>query len=129
MTGKEYLFFGNDSGETFRFDSSVYTDNGSAVPMRIKTKYYSFDDIGTRRLYRYIQIFGDFPNGALASYSIQDERGRQDYEAAGQITNENQRIDIYEKGNALSLGFDIYSAHRAELNGFKIFYKDTKEIL
>ncbi len=137
MLGSEKLILGDDNGQTFKLDPAVYTDNGNAIAFRCKTKYYSFSDgsaknssnPGTEKLLQRVQVFGDFPNGLLTSYSRKEVDDTTDYEVLDQVNNENQLLDIYDKGEAFSLGFDDYSPYAVELNGFKFSFKNLTEVL
>ena len=128
MTGKEYLYFGDDTGKTFKFNPSLYTDDSKAIAMRIKTKYYSFGDLGRVDLLKRFQVFGKYPNGLLVSVSIRDIDGKSDYEILQDIRNEVELVDVYEKGNAFSIGLDDYSDNSIEVEGFKFEYTATKDI-
>lgn len=127
MKGKQSLYFGDDSGKTFNFDDDIHTDNGSAIAMRVKTKYYSFKDLGRVDLLKNIKVFGDFPNGLLVSLSIRKQDNKSEYVILKNLLNEIETVEAYEKGNAFSLGLDEYSPDKVEINGFIFNYKRTKD--
>lgn len=128
MKGKQSLYFGDDNGKTFKFDDSVHSDNGNSIAMKIRTKYYSFDNLGRIDLLKKIRVFGEFPNGLIVSLSIRNRENKSKYIILKNILNEINEISVYEKGNSFSLRFDEYSSDKVEINGFLFDYKRTKEI-
>lgn len=126
MIGNQQLYFGVDDGETFAVDKDTFTDDGTAIAVRIRTKEYYLSNPDILDEIQRIFVYADEPQGINLSLSTDSD----DYQYLGQTQKvaTPQRFEVWKKGYHFSLGFDEVSSYNLQIKGFNIHYESQPEI-
>lgn len=127
IAGRRELFFGTTIGKTYNFEEGTYSDDGTAIALRVRTKQYS--PLGVNNLIEIQRIFAraDEPQGGYISFSLDGG----DYEHLGQIweTKEPQRFDFWKECYTFRVGLDEVSSNNIIFKGFVVQYQPKTKIL
>ena len=126
IAGRRELYFGVSDGETFNFSEGTYTDDGTAIAIRIRTKEYYLSSPDKLDEIQRIFTYADEPQATNLSISLDSE----DYESLGSLQQHRfpQRFDVWKKCYHLSIGLDEISSNNIKVKGFNITYEPSPEI-
>jgi hypothetical protein len=124
--GLHQLYFGDTTGKTFCLDEDVYSDDGSNIEVKVRTKEYYLSGPDAQDEIQRIFLYADDPQMARISISVDSG----DYEALGSVTEhrEPQKFDIWKKCFHFSIGIDEVSTNNIKIKGFNVHYEPQKEI-
>jgi len=127
IAGKRELYFGVSDGETFNFEEGTYTDDGTAIASRVRTKEYYLSGPDQLDEIQRIFVYSDEPQGGNISISLDGG----DYEALGSIQEANfpEKFDIWKKCYHFSIGIDEVSSNNFVIKGWNVHYEPQEEIL
>lgn len=123
MTGIQSLYFGVSDGYSYKVNSSVYSDDGTAISYKLRLKYDTGDGKRTTmKSFNSVITFGELPRGARILYSVIKTDRKTDYDSIKEAKDSTERFDIVDKGTACSIGIDESSTNKVELEGYEIDY-------
>jgi len=127
ISGKRELYFGVDDGETFNFEEDTFTDDGTAIASRVRTKNYYLSGPNQIDEIQRVWVYADQPQGGNISISIDDG----DYEYLGQVQEYQfpEKFDVWRKGFHFSLGIDEVSSGNFKVKGVNVMYEPQEEVL
>lgn len=127
IAGKRELYFGVSDGETFNFQEGLYTDDGTPIASRVRTKEYYLSSPDQIDEIQRIFAYADEPQGGNLSIALDSK----DYEYLGsmQKISEPQKFDIWENCFHISVGIDEISSNNFKIKGFNIHYLPQSEII
>jgi len=120
ISGLSQLYFGTSVGKTFAFEEGLYSDDGNAIALRVRTKDYYVQPIDETHQLHEVNVFSDEPQGA--NFSISIDGG--DYEYKGQIQGDEDPnvFKVWKSFNKVSFGLDEISSNNISVKGFAIYY-------
>jgi hypothetical protein len=120
IQGTSILCIGTSVGKTFAFQDGLYSDDGNAIAVRVKTKNYYPQPVDLDKQLQYVAIFSDQPQGANFSVSLDDG----DYDFRGQIQGDKDpnEFKIWRSAKKCSFGLDEVSTNNIQIKGFLIYY-------
>lgn len=126
IAGRRELYFGVSDGETFNLQEGLYTDDGSAISSRVRTKEYYLSGPDQQDEIQRLWVYADEPQGGNISISLDND----DYQYLGamQETDFPQKFDIWKKCYHFSVGIDEKSSRNFIIKGFNIRYEPQIEI-
>ena len=114
-------------GKTFNFEEGTFTDDGTPIAVRVRTKEYYLSSPDVLDEIQRVFIYADEPQGGDISISIDGG----DYEFLGQAqkTTEPERFDVWKKCYFFSLGIDEISDNNIVFKGFNLHYESLPEVI
>jgi len=125
IQGNLNLCFGTTVGKTFKVDPETFSDDSTAISMRIKTKGYYPSGPDIISYIQYLFIYADDPQETSVGLYLDNEN----YKPLGSIEESPQRMDIWDKGYKIALEFDEVSSVNVKLKGFDVFFEPQPELL
>ena len=125
ITGNSQLFFGTSVGKTFKVDADIFTDNGTPIALRIKTKEYYLSGPNQIDEIERIYAYSDEPKAIVLTLSLDSGQ----YETIGSVQDIVHKFDVWQKCYHFSLGLDDISSDNIKFKGFNIEYTPQTEIL
>ena len=126
IAGRRELYFGTTVGKVFNFAQGTYTDDGTPITSRIRTKeYYLSGEEQIDEITR-IFVYSQEPQGGSISISLDNG----DYEVLGSMFEADipERFDIWKKCYHFSLGVDEVSSSNFKIKGFVVKFVPQTEI-
>ncbi len=120
IAGSSQLYFGTSVGKTYAFDDSVFSDAGTAIAVKVRTKNYYVQPMDENHQLQEINVFSDEPQGTNLSVSLDGG----DYDYKGQIQGDKNPnvFPIWKQFNHFSIGLDEISANNISVKGFVAYY-------
>lgn len=127
IAGRKELYFGTSVGKTFNFSESDFSDDGTPIASRIRTKNYPLSGLDVLDDIQTIFAYSDEPQGGSVSLSIDNG----DYETLGSLQDVDNpvRFDVYDGGYQASLGIDEISSSNFKIKGFTIQHEPRTEVI
>ena len=107
-------------GKTYRFKEDEFSDDGSAIALRVRTKDYYVQPIDEDHQLQEVAILSDEPQAT--NFSISIDNG--DYEYKGQIYGDEEpnEFNVWKRFNRVSFGLDEISTHNIKIKGIVMYY-------
>jgi len=120
ISGISSLYFGTSVGKTYVFDDNIFSDDGNAIALKIRTKEYYMQPIDEDHQLQEVNVFSDEPQGT--NFSISLDGG--DYEYKGQIQGDEDPnvFKIWKSFNKVSFGLDELSTNNVKIKGLVLYY-------
>ncbi len=127
ISGRRELFFGTSIGKTFNFSESDFSDDGTPINSRVRTKEYYLSGPDQVDEIKYIYAYSDEPQGGNISISIDGS----EYEQLGSLQNADnpERFDVWKDCHHFSLGIDEVYSNNFRIKGFNTHYEVKPQIL
>jgi len=120
IAGISQLYFGTSVGKTYVFDDNVFSDDGNAIPLKVRTKEYYMQPLEEDHQIIEVNVFSDEPQGT--NFSISLDGGDYDYQGQIQGDKNPNKFKIWKHCNHFSLGLDELSTKNIKIKGFIVYY-------
>jgi len=120
IAGSSQLYFASDNGKTYAFENGVYSDDGTNIALRIRTKNYYPQPVDLSKQVRSVSVFSEEPQGA--NFSISLDGGEYEYKGQLQGEGDPDKFKVWKSATYFSLGLDEISTNNIIIKGFILYY-------